>query len=115
MTLLLALAIGVLFACGTYLLLQRNLARLIFGVALLGQGANLVVFTTAGLVRARPPLIDPQATAPPSGAADPLPQALVLTAIVIGFGLVAFTAALAMAMHAAAGTDDPDELRSTDT
>jgi multicomponent Na+:H+ antiporter subunit C len=73
-----------LFAIGTYLLMQRKLSRLIIGLGLIGHGAN-VVFVTATR-RGRPPIVD---------FADPLPQALVLTAIVISFGVTALLLALA--------------------
>jgi multicomponent Na+:H+ antiporter subunit C len=89
-TLLMALTAAGLFAIGTYLLLQRRLSRVIVGVGLIGHGAN-VVFVTATR-RGRPPLVGQGAAAQ---LADPLPQALVLTAIVISFGVTALLLALA--------------------
>ncbi|MEL6891411.1 MAG: NADH-quinone oxidoreductase subunit K [Actinomycetota bacterium] len=89
MTILLAFVAAVLFACGSWLLMQRRLSRIIIGVGLLGHGANLLL-VTAGGGPGRPPIIDGAAT----GAADPLPQALALTAIVITFGVTAFLLAL---------------------
>ena len=106
---------AVLYAAGVYLLLRRNIVKLIFGLALLGHAANLLIFTVGGLVRARPPLVESGAPAPPPGVADPLPQALVLTAIVIGFAVIAFSAVLVKRVFAATGTDDTDTLRSTDS
>jgi multicomponent Na+:H+ antiporter subunit C len=81
----------VLFATGTYLILQRTLTRIILGVGLIGNGANLLLLVSAGPA-GRPPLIGSDDT---GGFADPLPQALALTAIVITFGLTAFLLALA--------------------
>ena len=114
-TLLMALLIGALYAAGVYLMLRRNLVKLIMGLILLGNGANLLIFTIGGLVRAAPPLAAPGASAPPSGVADPLPQALVLTAIVIGFALTAFFAVLIKRVFAVTGTDDTDALRSSES
>ncbi|MGH9284709.1 MAG: NADH-quinone oxidoreductase subunit K [Acidimicrobiales bacterium] len=91
MTLALAAAAAVLFGCGTYLLLQRQLTRLIIGLGLLGHGANLLVLLSAG-GRGRPTFVG---TAPAEELLDPLPQAFVLTAIVISFGVTCFLLALA--------------------
>lgn len=110
MGLLLSLATGVVFATGTYLLLRRNLVKMVIGLGLLSNGANLVLFTAAGLSPGIPPLIPQGATALPDGAADPLPQALVLTAIVITFAVQAFTLALVYRTYQATGTEDPTAL-----
>lgn len=104
MTLVAAVLIGVLFAAGTHLLLQRALSRVILGIALLGHGANLVLLMSggragepafvaagAGAAGARPG----RSVGAPGGVVDPLPQALALTAIVISFGVIAFLLALA--------------------
>jgi multicomponent Na+:H+ antiporter subunit C len=114
-TLLLALVVGVLFGCGLYLLLQRSLGQLLVGLVLLGNAVNLAVFVSGRITRAAAPLIDVGETTAAPGTADPLPQALVLTAIVIGFALLAFAAALFWRMHDAVDDDDPDLLRRTDT
>ena len=107
---LLALASGVLYAAGIYLMLRRRLAQLIIGLGLLSNGTNLLIFTAGGLTPARPPVIAAgHATLEPPYA-DPVPQALVLTAIVIGFGLTAFSLVLAHRVHATAGTDDVDDV-----
>jgi multicomponent Na+:H+ antiporter subunit C len=87
---LMALTAAVLFGIGTYLVLQRKLSRLIIGLGLIGHGAN-VVFVTATR-RGGPPLIG---SGDPDDFADPLPQALVLTAIVISFGVTALLLAIA--------------------
>ena len=110
----LAVVVGGLYAAGLYCLLQRSLLRLIIGLVLLGHAANLLIFTAAGLTRAQPPLIPPGAREPPLPHADPLPQALILTAIVIGFGVIAFALVLVHRVYATVGTDDVDEMRATD-
>jgi multicomponent Na+:H+ antiporter subunit C len=110
MELLLALAAGVLYAAGIYLMLRRRLAQLIIGLGLLSNGTNLLIFTAGGITRARPPVVPEGETALLSPYADPVPQALILTAIVIGFGLLAFSLVLAHRVHATVGTDDVDDL-----
>ena len=108
MELLLALTSGVLYAAGIYLMLRRRLAQLIIGLGLLSNGTNVLIFTAGGLTRARPPVVPDGLTTLVEPYADPVPQALVLTAIVIGFGLRAFTLVLAHRVHATSGTDDVD-------
>jgi multicomponent Na+:H+ antiporter subunit C len=107
---LLAVASGVLYAAGIYLMLRRRLAQLIIGLGLLSNGTNLLIFTAGGLTRGRPPVIPEGAVALEPPYADPVPQALVLTAIVIGFGLLAFSLVLAHRVHEAAGSDDVDDV-----
>ena len=85
------------------------------GLGLISHGANLLIFTIGGLVRGRPPLAEPGADTPPPDVADPLPQALVLTAIVIGFALTAFFAVLIKRVFIATGSDDTDALTSTES
>jgi multicomponent Na+:H+ antiporter subunit C len=110
MEVLLALAAGVLYAAGIYLMLRRRLAQLIIGLGLLSNGTNVLIFVAGGLTRARPPVIPEGVDALVPPYADPVPQALVLTAIVIGFGLLAFSLVLAHRVHATAGTDDVDDV-----
>jgi multicomponent Na+:H+ antiporter subunit C len=90
MTVLLAATAAALFSIGTYLVLQRKLSRIIIGIALLGHGANVLMVSSGK--RGRAPLIG---NGPTDGLADPLPQALALTAIVISFGVTALLLALA--------------------
>jgi multicomponent Na+:H+ antiporter subunit C len=87
---LLAFAAAMLFATGTYLLLQRRLSRIIIGIGLIGHGSNILLLTSGG-GRGLPPIIG---SADPTDFADPLPQALALTSIVITFGVTAFLFAL---------------------
>ena len=108
MEILLALTSGVLYAAGIYLVLRRRLAQLIIGIGLLSNGTNMLIFTAGGLTRARPPVVPEGAQALTAPYADPVPQALVLTAIVIGFGLLAFSLVLAHRVHDTLGTDDID-------
>ncbi len=89
MTVLLAFVTAVLFACGSWLLMQRRLSRIIIGIGLLGHGANLLL-VTAGGGPGRAPIIGEGS----GDYSDPLPQALALTAIVITFGVTAFLLAL---------------------
>jgi multicomponent Na+:H+ antiporter subunit C len=110
MELLLALASGVLYASGIYLMLRRRLAQLIIGSGLLSNGTNLLIFTAGGLTRGRPPVVPDGAPSLVAPYADPVPQALVLTAIVIGFGLLAFSLVLAHRVHGTVGTDDIDDV-----
>jgi multicomponent Na+:H+ antiporter subunit C len=110
MEILLALASGVLYTAGIYLMLRRRLAQLIIGLGLLSNGTNLLIFAVGGLTRANPPVVPPGADALVPPYADPVPQALVLTAIVIGFGLLAFLLVLAHRVHATVGTDDVDDV-----
>ena len=107
---LLAVTSGVLYGTGIYLMLRRRLAQLIVGLGLLSNGTNLLIFTAGGLTRSRPPVIPEGADRLLAPYADPVPQALVLTAIVIGFGLLAFSLVLAHRVHATVGTDDVDEI-----
>lgn len=115
MEVLLAILIGGLYACGLYLMMRRSIVKIIVGLAILGHAANLLIFTAAGLTRAQAPLIKAGATAPPETHADPLPQALVLTAIVISFAVLAFTMVLFKRAYQTVGTDDLDEMKATDT
>lgn len=112
---ILALVIGWLYATGLYLMLQRSVIKLALGLALLSHAANLLVFTAGGLRRAQPPLIAEGSTLPEASFADPLPQALVLTAIVISFGVLAFALALVHRAYSTVGTDDLDAMKATDT
>ena len=100
MTLALAAVVAVLFAVGTYLILQRTLTRVIFGLGVMGHGANLLLQLAGGRA-GTPPVIDEDPTIQivgqngGAGFVDPLPQALALTAIVIAFGVTAYLLAMA--------------------
>lgn len=111
---LLAIVIGVLFGTGLFLMMQRVLVKILIGLALISNGANFLIFVSAGLTRGRPPVVPEGEKVPLEATADPLAQALILTAIVIGFGVLAFSLALARATYRATGTDDIDEMRGSD-
>ncbi|MEW5979295.1 MAG: Na+/H+ antiporter subunit C [Acidobacteriota bacterium] len=114
MTIVLAVVVGTLYAAGLYMMLRRSLVKLIIGFILLSHAANLLIFTVSGLTRGQPPLLPAKGGAIPAAVADPLPQALVLTAIVISFGVLAFALALFHRTYAAVGTDDLDQIKATD-
>ena len=111
MELLLAVIAGVLYASGLYLMLRRRLAQLIVGLGLLSNGSNVLILAAAGVTRAKPPIVtDTSVTA--DQFADPVPQALILTAIVIGFGVLAFSLVLAHRVHQSVDSDDIDVIGS---
>lgn len=92
---------AVLFATGTYLVLQRMLSRVVIGLGLMSHGANLLIML-AGSGPAVPPIVGGESS---ELIADPLPQAMVLTAIVITFGITAFLLALALRSYLLTGSD----------
>jgi multicomponent Na+:H+ antiporter subunit C len=107
---LLAGLVGILFACGVYLVLRPNLLRFVFGIMLLSNAVNLLIFTAGRVAEGNPPLIPAGEVLPLAPFANPLPQALVLTAIVIGFGLVVFTLVLIHSGYEAVGSVEPDHV-----
>lgn len=115
MQILYAILIGALFGGGMFMLLRRSLLKIIIGLLLLGHAANLLIFTAGGLTRAAPPLIGADETSLTGIYADPLPQALILTAIVIGFGVISFALVLVHRVFTDLETDDTDDLKMTDT
>lgn len=110
----LALLIGLLTGVATWLMLSRNLIRLLLGFAVLGNAVNLLIFTAGRLTRDVPPIVPRDAEAIAGAFANPLPQALVLTAIVIGFGLLAFALVLAWQAYVRLGTIRTDEMREAE-
>jgi multicomponent Na+:H+ antiporter subunit C len=94
MEILLAPVAGLLVGVSIWLMLAGDLVRFLLGLALMSNGVNLAIFVAGRLSWAAPPLVAPGAAAPDPGVANALPQALVLTAIVIGFGLFCFMVAL---------------------
>jgi multicomponent Na+:H+ antiporter subunit C len=111
MEVLLAVVAGALYATGLYLMLRRRLAQLIIGLGLLSNGTNILILAAAGVTRARPPLVTESGLAA-SQFADPVPQSLILTAIVIGFGVLAFALVLAHRVYQSGGSDDIDAIAS---
>lgn len=103
----LATGIGVLVASGVWLLLRPRTFQVIIGLSLISYGVNLFIFAMGRLRIAAPPVVDPEA-ADPSLYADPLPQGLVLTAIVIGFAMTALFLVVLLAARGLTGTDHVD-------
>jgi multicomponent Na+:H+ antiporter subunit C len=103
--------VGVMVAASVYLILDRNLIRFIFGLILAGNAINLLIFTVGGLDSRRPPLIPDLAAAAPGPFANALPQALILTAIVIGFALLSFIFVLFYRAYQELGTVDTELMR----
>ncbi|WP_321341816.1 Na+/H+ antiporter subunit C [Breoghania sp.] len=106
-----SILIGFFFAASTYLMLSRQLIRILLGVSLLGNAVNLLIFTTGRLTREVPPVIPNSSLVPVEVTANPLPQALILTAIVISFSFFAFLLVLAFRAYQELGTDDANEMR----
>jgi len=114
MELILALVVGALYAGGLYLMMRRSIVKLIIGLALLGHAANLLIFTIGRLDHNTPPLIASGAQQMSGSFADPVPQALILTAIVIGFGVQAFALVLLKRVYQTLGTDDLKKMHQAD-
>jgi multicomponent Na+:H+ antiporter subunit C len=110
MFVVMALLVGALYAAAFYLLLARSTIKLIFGLLLLGHAANLLIFAASGLVRGKPAIVPEGADSLLAGYADPVPQALILTAIVISFAVLAFAAVLVKRAYVESGTDDTEEM-----
>jgi multicomponent Na+:H+ antiporter subunit C len=106
---LLACLVGLMFAAAVYLMLSGALVRFVFGLALMSNAINLLIFAAGRLDHVRPPLIlegRSELTVPASNA---LPQALILTAIVIGFAMITFLLVLLYRTYARTGTLDADD------
>jgi multisubunit Na+/H+ antiporter MnhC subunit len=113
MNLLLALAIGIVGAAGAWLLLSRDGVRVVLGLSMLGGAVNLLILATGRPLRL-PPAIVPAGAAALAEAADPVPQALVLTAIVIGFALSCLALLLLLQLARRTGDLDTDALRAAE-
>ncbi|PSL45062.1 multisubunit sodium/proton antiporter MrpC subunit [Salsuginibacillus halophilus] len=109
MEILMSITVGVLFMVGTYMILTKSILRVILGLMLMSHGAHLLLLVMADLKAGAPPLLGEDATA----FSDPLPQALILTAIVISFGVTSFLLVLAYRTYKAHQTDDLEKLRGT--
>jgi len=102
MEFLMATGVGALTAVGLYLILLRRTFPVVIGLSFLSYAVNVFLFTMGRLAINRPPIVSDAAV----GYADPLPQALVLTAIVITFGMTALIAVLSLRVFLEAGSDD---------
>ncbi|MCV0348823.1 Na+/H+ antiporter subunit C [Nitratireductor sp.] len=107
----LAFVVSVFFAVAIYLMLSKHIIRILLGVSIFGNAVNLSIFTAGRLMREVPPIIPEALQTPDAAIANPLPQALVLTAIVISFSLFAFLLVLAFRAYQELGTDDTDGMR----
>jgi multicomponent Na+:H+ antiporter subunit C len=107
----LAAIVGLFFAAAIYLMLSRHIVRLLLGIALFGNAVNLLIFTAGRVPSEVPPIIPPSADVPAAAIANPLPQALILTAIVISFSLFAFLLVLAYRAYQEMGFDEIDRMR----
>jgi multicomponent Na+:H+ antiporter subunit C len=111
MELYLACLVGGLYGVAIYLMLRRSVVRLVLGLAILSHAANLLIFASAGVTRGAMPILRDDAA---RRVADPLPQALILTAIVISFAVLGYALVLARRACLVAHTDDVDVLRRSD-
>jgi multicomponent Na+:H+ antiporter subunit C len=109
-----AASVGLLVAVAAYLLLRRSLIKLVIGLAVLGHAVNVIVLVAGDPIPGREPIVREGATVLEAPYSDPLPPALVLTAIVIGFGLLAYTIVLLKKAYQILGTDDLDEITRGD-
>lgn len=107
----LALLSGALVAGAVWLVLSGNLLRFLFGLLLMSNAVNLAIFAAGGLTPSTPPLLGEGGVAPAGEMANALPQALLLTAIVIGFGLFAFALSLTLRAFRVFGHLDADRMR----
>ncbi len=111
---LFAIAIGLLVAASAYLFLARDLPRCLIGFILLGTAANLSILAAGRIGSMAPPLVPSGGGVLVEAAANPLPQALILTAIVIGFGLAAFALALVVKANEALGTARSEDMTAAE-
>ena len=110
MTVYSALVVAVVFASGTFLLLQRDLTRVVVGIVLVSNSAVLFIIS-AGLTRGVAPILPLEG----EGAADPLVQAMALTALIIGFGVAALLLAMVYRLYTTHGTVDLEEIAAAET
>lgn len=114
MELLLVLLVGILYSAGIFMMLRRSMVKLLLGLLLIGNGANILIFLMGGLTKGKPPIIGKEERTFSGAYADPVPQALILTAIVISFALTAFAIILLKKVYATTGSDDLDSLNIQD-
>ncbi len=107
----LAILVGLFIALGIYLLLSRSVIRMLIGMTIFGNGVNLLIFTAGRVTRELAPIIPPGLDAPDGPIANPLPQALILTAIVIGFSMFSFLLVLAFRAYQSLDADNTDTMR----
>lgn len=108
---ILAILVGLFIALGVYLLLSRSVIRMLIGMTIFGNGVNLLIFTSGRLTREVAPIVPWGQSVPEGVIANPLPQALILTAIVIGFSMFAFLLVLAFRAYQSLDADNTDTMR----
>ncbi|HRP27808.1 MAG TPA: Na+/H+ antiporter subunit C [Burkholderiaceae bacterium] len=108
MELILSLAVGVLAGAGVWLLLRPRTFQVLIGLALLGYAVNLFIFSVGSLAVDKEPIVKPGLAANLANYSDPLPQSLVLTAIVIGFATTALFLVVLLALRGLSGGDHVD-------
>ena len=109
-----AVLIGVFFAVAVYLILSKSVIRMLLGISILGNAVNLLIFTAGRLTREVPPIVTGDATQLTQPFANPLPQALILTAIVIGFAMFTFLLVLGYRAYQELDADNTDTMRLTE-
>lgn len=109
-----SLVVGCMIGGGIYLILERHILQYLFGLVLLSSGINLIVFINGRLQANKPPLVPSEGVVPIENITNPLPQALVLTAIVIGFGLLMFTLILFYKSYQITQNIDTNEIGEND-
>src|SRR5690606_23828532 len=114
MELLLVILVGAFYSSGIYMMLRRSMVKLLLGLLLLGNGANILIFIMGGLTKGKAPIIDAEQKTFLSIYADPVPQALLLTAIVISYALTAIAIVLLKRIYTTTGSDDLDSLNIHD-
>lgn len=110
MEVIMSFVIGILFTAAVYMMLSKSLLRIIIGTGLLSHGAHLLLLTMGGLKGDAPPVLKDEVT----NYVDPIPQALILTAIVISFGVTAFFLVLAYRAYNVLGTDNMALMKGDD-
>lgn len=106
-----AMLVGLFIAVGVYLLLSRSVIRMLIGMTIFGNGVNLLIFTSGRLMRDVTAIVPPGLDVPAGPIANPLPQALILTAIVIGFSMFSFLLVLAFRAYSSLDADNTDNMR----
>jgi multicomponent Na+:H+ antiporter subunit C len=107
----LAAIVGLFFVAAIYLMLSKHIIRMLLGIALFGNAVNLLIFTAGRVASDVAPVIPEGLPVPTGPTANPLPQALILTAIVISFSFFAFLLVLAYRAYQDLGSDDTDGMR----
>lgn len=113
MEIIFAIVTGLLYAAGLYLMMHRSFIKLIIGIIVFAHACNFLLLSVGGITRGSPAFVSEE-TPVVGELADPLPQALILTAIVIGLGIQAFVIVLLKRVYFSASTSDLDQLRTTD-